>query len=61
MRRITGTHVYSYAKCPRLAALDLSLPKSERRVWHPWEEFAAKRARDFEDEYVATLAAVQPE
>ena len=61
MRRITGTHVYSYAKCPRLAALDLSLPKSERRVWHPWEEFAAKRGRDFEDEFVATLAAVQPE
>ena len=23
MRRITGTHLYSYAKCPRLAALDL--------------------------------------
>jgi hypothetical protein len=25
MRRITGTHVYSYVKCRRLAALDLHL------------------------------------
>ncbi|MEQ1632049.1 MAG: TM0106 family RecB-like putative nuclease [Planctomycetota bacterium] len=61
MRRITGTHVYSYAKCPRLAALDLSLPKSDRRPFHPWEEFAAARGRDFEDVYVAKLGAVQPE
>ena len=31
MRRITGTHVYSYVKCPHLAALDLQLSRSERR------------------------------
>ncbi|MEC9046507.1 MAG: TM0106 family RecB-like putative nuclease [Planctomycetota bacterium] len=60
MRRITGTHVYSYVKCPHLAALDLSLPRSERRGAHPWEEFAAKRGRDFEDVYVAGLDAVAP-
>ena len=60
MRRITGTHVYSYVKCPHLAALDLSLPRSERRPSHPWEEFAAKRGRDFEDVYVAGLDAVAP-
>lgn len=60
MRRITGTHVYSYVKCPHLAALDLRLPRSERRPSHPWEEFAAKRGRDFEDVYVAGLDAVAP-
>ncbi|MEC8251908.1 MAG: hypothetical protein VX044_01760, partial [Planctomycetota bacterium] len=60
MRRITGTHVYSYVKCPHLAALDLSLPRSERREAHPWEEFAAKRGRDFEDVYVSGLDAVAP-
>ena len=49
MRRITGTNLYSFAKCPRLAALDLSVDKKERRDWHPWEEFSAKRGRDFED------------
>ena len=60
MRRITGTHFYSYAKCPRLAALALHLPRSERRAPHPWEEFAAARGRDFEDQVVASLGAVQP-
>ena len=60
MRRITGTHVYSYVKCSHLAALDLHLPRSERRPSHPWEEFAAKRGRDFEDVYVAELDAVAP-
>jgi predicted RecB family nuclease len=60
MRRITGTHVYSYVKCPHLASLDLHLPRSERRPPHPWEEFAAKRGRDFEDVYVAGLDAVAP-
>ena len=61
MRRITGTHVYSYVKCPHLASLDLHLPRSERRAPTEWEEFAAKRGRDFEDVYVAELPAVQPE
>jgi len=61
MRRITGTHVYSYVKCPHLAALDLRLPRSERRPAHPWEEFAAQRGREFEDVYVAGLDAVAPD
>ena len=61
MRRITGTHVYSYVKCPHLASLDLHLPRSERREPHPWEEFAARRGRDFEDDYVAGLDAVAPD
>lgn len=60
MRRITGTHVYSYVKCPRLAALDLHLSRSERRPPHPWEEFAAQRGRDFEARFVATLGAIAP-
>lgn len=60
MRRITGTHVYSYAKCPRLAALDLSLDRSERRAPHAWEEFSMQRGRDFEDRYVEQLGVVQP-
>lgn len=61
MRRITGTHVYSYVKCQHLASLDLHLPRSERRPSHPWEEFAAKRGRDFEDEYVAELPIEAPD
>jgi predicted RecB family nuclease len=60
MRPITGTHVYSYVKCPHLAALDLHLPRSERRAPMPWEEFAAARGRDFEARFVAALPAVSP-
>jgi predicted RecB family nuclease len=61
MRRITGTHVYSYVKCRRLAALDLHLPRSERREPTVWEEFAARRGRDFEARYVADLPIVSPQ
>ncbi len=61
MRRITGTHVYSYVKCQHLAALDLHLPRSERRPPHPWEEFAAQRGRDFEARYVQQLPIVAPQ
>ncbi len=61
MRRITGTHVYSYVKCQHLASLDLYLSRKDRRPSTEWEEFAAKRGRDFEDEYVAELSVVQPE
>lgn len=61
MRRLTGTHVYSYVKCPRLAALDLHLPRSERRTPHPWEEFAAQRGRDFETQFVKGLPVVSPQ
>lgn len=61
MRPLTGTHVYSYVKCPRLAALDLHLPRAARRQPEPWEEFAAQRGRDFEALYVATLDVVAPE
>lgn len=60
MRRITGTHVYSYVKCPRLAALDLHLSRADRRASHPWEEFAAQRGRDFETQYVKGLDVVAP-
>ena len=60
MRRITGTHVYSYVKCPRLAALDLHLARADRRASHPWEEFAAQRGRDFETQYVKGLDVVAP-
>lgn len=61
MRRITGTHVYSYVKCQHLASLDLYLSRKDRRPATAWEEFAAKRGRDFEDDYVAELPVVQPE
>ncbi|MGE3173856.1 MAG: TM0106 family RecB-like putative nuclease [Planctomycetota bacterium] len=61
MRRITGTHLYSFAKCPRLAALDLTRERAERRPPTPWEEFAARRGRDFEDVYVKGLDAVRPQ
>ncbi|MFY9344254.1 MAG: TM0106 family RecB-like putative nuclease [Planctomycetota bacterium] len=61
MRPITGTHVYSYVKCPRLAALDLHLPRSERRPATEWEEFAAQRGRDFEAQFVKSLPVVAPQ
>lgn len=64
MRRITGTHVYSYVKCPHLAALDLRLSRADRRPPTEWEEFAARRGRDFEAQYVQPLnvrAPVYPE
>jgi predicted RecB family nuclease len=60
MRRITATHVYSYVKCSHLAALDLHLPRSERRPPTAWEEFAAQRGRDFEARFVAKLPVVAP-
>src|SRR5687767_6845722 len=60
MRRLTGTHVYSYVKCPRLAALDLHLSRAERRPPSPWEEFAAQRGRDFETQFVGGLEVVLP-
>lgn len=60
MRRITGTHVYSYVKCPQLAALDLHLSRAERRPPTAWEEFAAQRGRDFEASYVQKLGVVAP-
>ncbi|MCA8973175.1 MAG: hypothetical protein KDC98_00565 [Planctomycetes bacterium] len=60
MRRITGTHVYSYVKCPRLAALDLHLSRDQRRPPTEWEEFAARRGRDFEDHFVQPLGVVAP-
>ncbi len=60
MRRITGTHVYSYVKCPHLAALDLHLSRAERRPPTEWEEFSAQRGRDFETRYVAGLPVVAP-
>jgi hypothetical protein len=60
VRRITGTHVYGFVKCPALAARDLHLERDERRPPHPWEEFAARRGRDFEAELVAGMTVVQP-
>jgi len=61
MRRITATHVYSYVKCPRLAALDLHLSRKERRPPTEAEEFAARRGRDFEDQFVEPLGVIAPE
>jgi uncharacterized protein len=52
--------VYSYVKCPRLAALDLHVARTERRPPSPWEEFAAQRGRDFEAQFVGALQAVAP-
>jgi predicted RecB family nuclease len=60
MRRITGTHVYAYVKCPHLAALDLHVPRAERRPPTEWEEFAARRGRDFETEFVRSLPVATP-
>ena len=61
MKRSTGTHVYSFAKCQHLAALDASLPRRQRRQPMPWEEFAARRGREFEADYVGGLEVVSPQ
>ncbi len=59
-RRVTATHVYAFLHCARQAALDLTLPRSERRPPHPWEEFSRARGRDFEAAHVAALGVVAP-
>ncbi len=59
--RITGTHVYTYPKCARAAALELHLSRDERRPLRAEEEFARARGRDFEAELVAELDVVEPE
>lgn len=61
MKRLTGTHVYSYLKCPQLAALDLALDREQRRPPQPWEEFVARRGREFEAQFVTGLEAVEPQ
>ena len=61
-RRITGSHVYAHLKCPRMAALDLTRPRDERRAPTPWEEFSLQRGRDFEAAYVRDLEGlVEPQ
>jgi predicted RecB family nuclease len=60
LKRLTGTHVYSYLECPRRVALDLHQDRSERRQAHPWEEFAAARGRQFEREFIAGLSVDEP-
>lgn len=59
--RITGTHVYTWMKCPTAVGLDLHGDRAQRRPLEDWEEFVRKRGRDFEEDFVATLDVVEPE
>lgn len=55
MKRITGTHVYSYLRCPRAVALDLHEDPALRRQPTPWEEHLLARGRSVEAAHVAKL------
>ena len=61
MKRITGTHVYTYPRCPRNVALDLYGDRNLKRPSTPWEELVLARGREFEADYVAGLTGyVEP-
>jgi len=59
--RITGTHVYTWLKCPTAVAHDLHGDRSLRRDIEDWEEFVRKRGRDFEERFVADMEVAEPE
>ncbi len=61
MRRITGTTIYSYVACPRLAELDLHQDRARRRPLTAAEELVRQRGRDLEAVRVAGLGYAQPE
>ncbi len=60
MKPITGTHVYSYIKCPRAVALDLHRPRGDRRDLREEEQFLLQRGRDHEADFVAALDWPEP-
>lgn len=61
MRRITGTHVYTYPKCARAVALDFHGDRDDRRPVTEVEEFVLKRGRDLEDRLCADLDYAEPQ
>ncbi len=61
MKRITGTHLYTFLKCPRAVALDMHGDRDQRRPFTEAEEFSLQRGRDLESRIVADLEFVEPE
>jgi hypothetical protein len=59
--RLTGTHVYTWLKCPRAVALDLHGDRAQRRARTDAEELLLQRGRDHETRIVGPLGYPQPE
>lgn len=60
MKRVTGTHVYTYLKCARAVGLDFHGDPSARRPPTEVEEFALQRGRDLEARLTADLGYETP-
>lgn len=60
MKRITGTSVYTYPKCPRAVALDFHGDREQRRPPTEVEEFVLRRGRDLEDRLTADMGWPTP-
>ncbi len=60
MKRLTGTHVYTYSKCPQAVALDLHEDRELRRPPTEVEEFVLRRGRVLEDQLTADLDWAEP-
>ena len=61
MARLTGTHIYTFAKCPRAVALDLHGDPAQRRELTAHEAQLLARGREHEARVVAGLGYRQPE
>jgi predicted RecB family nuclease len=61
LKRVTGTHVYTYAKCAHAVALDLHQPRSERRPATEAEAFSLARGIAHEAQFVAGLRWPAPQ
>lgn len=61
MKRIHGTHVYTFLACPRAVALDLHGDPAWRRPATPGEELALARGRAHEEAIVTPLGWPAPE
>jgi predicted RecB family nuclease len=55
VKRITGTHIYTYPRCPRAVSLNLHGDPDQRRENTPWEEMVLARGRQVEADHVAGL------
>ncbi|MEM7204652.1 MAG: TM0106 family RecB-like putative nuclease [Planctomycetota bacterium] len=61
MKRITGTHVYGYARCAHAVALDLHGDRELRRPYTDVEEFVLRRGRELEVRLTEPLGWCEPD
>jgi hypothetical protein len=61
MRRVHGTHVYTFLACPRAVALDMHGDPSAKRPLRDGEQLALARGREHEARVVAGLDYAAPE